>query len=97
MADAITAAGGASLLVQADATTQEGVRKVFASATRKFGAVDIAVLNVGLYKETTLAAATEADFNELFGANTRSVVFGVQECAKAMREGGRIITISSSA
>ncbi|GAA0587607.1 SDR family oxidoreductase [Streptomyces crystallinus] len=59
--------------------------------------VDIIVNNAGIGRSADLAALTEQDFDEVFAVNVRAPFFVVQEGLKRLRDGGRIINISSGA
>ncbi|OAR24630.1 3-oxoacyl-ACP reductase [Streptomyces sp. ERV7] len=59
--------------------------------------VDIIVNNAGIGRSADLAALTEEGFDEVFAVNVRAPFFIVQEGLKRLRDGGRIINISSGA
>ncbi|MFE0102025.1 SDR family oxidoreductase [Streptomyces sp. NPDC059009] len=59
--------------------------------------VDIIVNNAGIGRSSDLAALTEDGFDEVFAVNVRAPFFIVQEGLKRLRDGGRIINISSGA
>jgi 3-oxoacyl-[acyl-carrier protein] reductase len=61
------------------------------------GAVDIIVNNAGIGRTPDLASLTEDDFDEVFAVNVRAPFFIVQHALKRLRDGGRIINISSGA
>ncbi|QHY97140.1 3-oxoacyl-[acyl-carrier-protein] reductase FabG [Streptomyces sp. S4.7] len=61
------------------------------------GAVDIIVNNAGIGRSADLASLTEDGFDEVFAVNVRAPFFIVQQGLKRLRDGGRIINISSGA
>jgi 3-oxoacyl-[acyl-carrier protein] reductase len=61
------------------------------------GAVDIIVNNAGIGCSADLASLTEKGFDEVFAVNVRAPFFIVQEGLRRLRDGGRIINISSGA
>ncbi|MFC4535434.1 SDR family oxidoreductase [Sphaerisporangium dianthi] len=61
------------------------------------GAVDIIVNNAGIGRSSDLASLTEDDFDEVFAVNVRAPFFIVQQGLERLRDGGRIINISSGA
>ncbi|MFB4301325.1 glucose 1-dehydrogenase [Actinomadura sp. NTSP31] len=61
------------------------------------GAVDIIVNNAGIGRSSDLASLTEEQFDEVFAVNVRAPFFVVQEGLKRLRDGGRIINVSSGA
>ncbi|SHM71243.1 SDR family oxidoreductase [Streptomyces yunnanensis] len=60
-------------------------------------AVDIIVNNAGIAMLAALPALTEEDFDTVFAVNVRAPFFVVREGLKRLRDGGRIINISSGA
>jgi 3-oxoacyl-[acyl-carrier protein] reductase len=59
--------------------------------------VDIVVNNAAIPYSSDLASLTEAEFDRLFAVNVRAPFFIVQNALKRLRNGGRIINISSFA
>ncbi|MEV6552423.1 SDR family oxidoreductase [Streptomyces sp. NPDC051597] len=59
--------------------------------------VDIIVNNAGIGRSSDLAGLTEPDFDEVFAVNVRAPFFIVQHGLPRLRDGGRIINISSGA
>jgi len=59
------------------------------------GRLDIVVANAGVYLSKPLIENTEADYDYVFDINTRGVFFTLQEAARRVRDGGRIIAIST--
>ena len=93
--------GGRGFLVKADFAILKGVRDLFAAmdaqlekrlGTRDF---DILVNNAGLSPRATFEDATEAAFDELVAVNLKAPFFIAQQAMSRLRQGGRIINISS--
>ncbi|MCO5967682.1 glucose 1-dehydrogenase [Actinoallomurus soli] len=61
------------------------------------GRLDIIVNNAGIGRSAPLASLTEDEFDELFAVNVRAPFFIVQQGLTRLRDGGRIINISSGA
>ncbi|MFH8380584.1 SDR family oxidoreductase [Kitasatospora sp. NPDC018058] len=61
------------------------------------GGVDIIVNNAGIGRSSDLDGLTEEGFDEVFAVNVRAPFFAVEHGLKRMRDGGRIINISSGA
>ncbi|HUR03744.1 MAG TPA: SDR family oxidoreductase [Nonomuraea sp.] len=59
--------------------------------------VDIIVNNAGIGRSSDLASLTEEEFDEVFAVNVRAPFFIVQQGLSRLRDGGRIINISSGA
>jgi 3-oxoacyl-[acyl-carrier protein] reductase len=61
------------------------------------GGLDILVNNAGISGSASIDDVTPELFDRLFSVNTRSLLFVTQLGLRRMREGGRIINISSAA
>ncbi|MCO5988018.1 glucose 1-dehydrogenase [Actinoallomurus spadix] len=61
------------------------------------GRLDIIVNNAGIGRSSSLASLTEEEFDEVFAVNVRAPFFIVQQGLTRLRDGGRIINISSGA
>ncbi|MFJ3216827.1 SDR family oxidoreductase [Kitasatospora sp. NPDC086801] len=61
------------------------------------GGVDIIVNNAGIGRSADLATLTEEGFDEVFAVNVRAPFFVVQHGLRRLRDGGRIINVSSGA
>ncbi|GHH94666.1 SDR family oxidoreductase [Streptomyces capillispiralis] len=59
--------------------------------------VDILVNNAGITVPRPIAAVTEADYDRVFAINTRAPFFIIQRGLPRLRDGGRIVNISSVA
>lgn len=89
-------AGGKALAVQADVAHPTAMRILFDAAEAAFGPVDILVNNAGTMRLSPLAEATDADFEDQCAINLGGTFRGMREGAKRLRDGGRIISVSSS-
>ncbi len=94
-AQTVALCGSSSCAAQADLTQVAEVRRLFADADEAFGRLDILVNNAGDAYFSPLADVTEADFDALFALNARGVFFAMQEAARRMERGGRIVNLSS--
>ncbi len=59
--------------------------------------VDIIVNNAGIGLPVPLGEITEQDFDRVFAVNVRAPFFVVQEALGRLRDGGRIVNVSSGA
>ncbi|MER8657194.1 SDR family oxidoreductase [Mesorhizobium sp. M0847] len=92
---AIAGRGGMAIAVQADISSVSDIHRLFDEAESEFGAIDIVVANVGVAVIKPLTEATEADFDHVFGTNAKGTFFVLQEAARRVRNGGRIIAVST--
>jgi 3-oxoacyl-[acyl-carrier protein] reductase len=93
---AIARDGGSAVAIDADVADRAQIRDLFDRAIARFGGVDIVVSNAGVLKTSAVADVTEADFDQVFAVNARGAFFVLQECGRRVRDGGRIVSISSS-
>jgi 3-oxoacyl-[acyl-carrier protein] reductase len=95
LASAIERAGGRATVVQADVGRREDVERLFDEAER-LGGVDIVVANAGRVISGSIVDMRDEDFDEVFAVNARGTFFVLREAARRMRDGGRIVTISTA-
>lgn len=92
----IRGAGGKAVAIRADIANVADVRKLYADIKQQFGHVDIVVNNAGVLPPTApVAEETEQTFDQVFGL-LKGTYFSMQEAARLMADGGRIVNISSS-
>jgi 3-oxoacyl-[acyl-carrier protein] reductase len=91
----IVAQGGKATAVRADLSRPTEVARLFDDAEKAIGALSIVVASAADILLKPLAECTEEDYNRIFGANVVGVFFTLQEAAKRLREGGRIIVLST--
>jgi 3-oxoacyl-[acyl-carrier protein] reductase len=96
LVSSIEANGGQALAVQADISQVVDIRRLFQETVNRFGQLDILVNNAGIGKAAPIAEVTEEDFDAVLAINVRGVLFAMQEAARCMSDGGRIVTVSSS-
>lgn len=96
LADRIEKAGGRSITARADVTEPTAVERMFEMADVAFGGVDVLINNAGVMSLATLAETGDAAFDRLISVNLRGPFNTLRQAAKRMRNGGRIINISSS-
>lgn len=96
VAEEVRTAGGRAHLVRADMGVLDDVRRLFAEAERLAGGLDILVNNAATGRPSPIAEVTEEEFDRTFAVNAKGVFFALQEAARRMRDGGRIINISTA-
>jgi 3-oxoacyl-[acyl-carrier protein] reductase len=91
----IESRGGKAVAIQADMGKVAEARRLVRDTVRQFGRLDILVNNAGISLEKTLVETTEEEFDTIFAVNAKGPYFASQEAAKVMRDGGRIVNIST--
>ena len=59
------------------------------------GGKPVAVQNAGRFMPKSLMETTEADFDQIIALNAKGPYFAMQRAANVLREGGRIVNIST--
>jgi len=98
---AITGAGGQAFAISGDVRQVAGVEALFRSlddelAARGLSGLDILVNNAGVATGAAFAETSEAVFDENFDTNVKGLFFVTQHALARLRDGGRIINISSA-
>jgi 3-oxoacyl-[acyl-carrier protein] reductase len=92
----ITRAGGRAVAVQANVAEPADVAKLFDAAEAAHGPVGVVVNSAGIMKLSPIATARVEDFDDVFAVNVRGTFNVLQQAAKRLADGGRIITMSTS-
>lgn len=92
----ITQAGGKAISVQADVSDPEAVRRLFAATQEAFGGVDVVVSNAGIMRLAPFTQMRDADFDRMMAVNIKGSFNVLREAAQQVRDGGRLIALSSS-
>ncbi|WBB76875.1 SDR family oxidoreductase [Micromonospora sp. WMMD1128] len=97
--DRITRAGGAAYPVGAELGVDGDVETLFAGVQEHLAGqpLDILVNNAAAPPAGPLGATTRAAFDHLFAVNVRAPYFIIERALPLLRDGGRIITLSSVA
>ncbi|HLU96401.1 MAG TPA: glucose 1-dehydrogenase [Thermobifida alba] len=91
----ITDRGGNAVAVRADVAVREDVARLFAAAREAFGGVDVVVGNAGHNIVGATADLDEAEFDRVIAVNVKGMFLVLRQAAATVRDGGRIIIVSS--
>jgi len=96
---AIEAAGGAAFPLRAELGAPDAAETLWAAFDRAAGGpdteLDILVNNAGIGTSSTYAEIGAAEYDLLFAVNTRAPFFLTQAGLSRLRDGGRIINVST--
>lgn len=92
----IEGSGGRAIWVQADVSDPAAVRRLFDENDRAFGGVDAVVSNAGIMRLSPFRDMTDEHFDRMFAVNAKGSFNVLREASRRVRDGGRIITLSSS-
>lgn len=94
----IVTAGGRAIAVATDVTSAAALDALAERAVAEFGGLDIWVNNAGGSPiQAPLTQLPEAEWHATIALNLSAVFFAVRAAMKHMREGGRIVNVSSVA
>jgi len=96
LAAKIVEAGGKALTHRADVSDAAQVKRMFEAAETAFGGVDVLVNNAGIMRPATLAESNDDLIDSQLAVNLKGVINTLREAAQRLRNGGRIINLSSS-
>ncbi|WP_409307556.1 SDR family oxidoreductase [Pectobacterium sp. B1J-3] len=92
----IEKAGGKAISVQADVSDPAAVRRLFDATQEAFGGVDVVVSNAGVMRLSPFSNMTDEDFDRMMMVNFKGSFNVLRLAAQRVRDGGRIISLSSS-
>jgi 3-oxoacyl-[acyl-carrier protein] reductase len=96
LAGEIEKAGGHAITAQADVSDPAAVARLFDAAEAAYGGVDVLVNNAGIMKVARLAESDDALFDSHVAVNLKGTFNTLRQAARRLRDGGRIINLSSS-
>ncbi|MBV8630881.1 MAG: glucose 1-dehydrogenase [Silvibacterium sp.] len=91
-------AGSDGVIVQADVTKMDDIRRLIDAAYDSFGTLDILVNNAGMEKKASFTEVLEADYDQVMAVNMKGPFFLTQYFVQNLQNAkkpGRIINISS--
>lgn len=92
----IEGGSGRALAVRADVGDPQAVRGLFDATEAAFGGVDVLVNNAGIMALSAIADTDDASFDRLVAVNLKGTFNTLREAARRLRDGGRVINVSSS-
>ena len=94
--NSITKAGGKAVWLQADVRNAGQVKSLFDLAQKEYGGVDVVINNAGIMNLAPFANMTDEDFDQMMDTNIKGGFNVLREAARRVKNGGRIISTSSS-
>jgi NAD(P)-dependent dehydrogenase (short-subunit alcohol dehydrogenase family) len=95
LADAVKQIGKNVTGVQGDVAKPDDLDRLFAQIKREKGKLDIVFANAGITTMTPLGKITEEDYDSIFNANVKGLLFTVQKALPLMADGASIILNAS--
>lgn len=85
------------LAIKCDVSKKEEVDAAVEATIGKFGGIDILINNAGIFPFKSFSEMTEEDWDKVMDVNLKGIFLFSQAAAKNMKEGGKIVNISSIA
>lgn len=92
----IEAAGGRAIARQGDVADPAAVKVLFDTNHEAFGGVDVVVNNAGIMNVGLFSQMSDEAFHRMIATNMTGSFNVLREAARRTRDGGRIISLSSS-
>lgn len=97
VADEISSGGVKAIAVQADIAQENQVKELFARTVEAFGRIDAVVNSAGIMELSPIADGNTEIFDRIMATNLRGTFLVLSQAARHLREGGRIVALSTSA
>jgi 3-oxoacyl-[acyl-carrier protein] reductase len=91
----VAEAGGKAFALRADQGDLADVRRLFDEARQRLGGLDVVVINAATGLPVAIDDVTEDLYDRFMAVNAKGPFFVIQHAGRALRDGGRIIVIST--
>lgn len=88
--------GGQAVAIKANVSVSAEASALFDQATALFGGVDILINNAGIMQLSSIADTDDSSFDKQIAVNLKGTFNTLRLAANRLREGGRIVNLSSS-
>jgi 3-oxoacyl-[acyl-carrier protein] reductase len=95
VAGEVAEAGGKAFALRADQGDLDDVRRLFDAAQERLDGLDIVVINAAAGLPVAIDDVTEDVYDRFMAVNAKGPFFIIQSAGRVLRDGGRIITIST--
>ncbi|MBA2430749.1 MAG: 3-oxoacyl-ACP reductase FabG [Chthoniobacterales bacterium] len=83
------------LVIECDVTNPEQVERMMSEINEKLGGLDVLVNNSGIIRDRTMKKLTLDEFESVLRVNLTGTFNVTQKAAAVLRQGGRVINLSS--
>ncbi len=87
--------GGKAIAIKADVSQNIEVQKLVKATLKEFGSIDILINNAGITRDRSFRKMKKEEWNDVINTNLHGVYHCCKEVFPHMKEGSRIINISS--
>ncbi|CAN3363651.1 probable NADP-dependent mannitol dehydrogenase [Diutina catenulata] len=88
--------GSKAIAVQGNLEDVKEITKLFETAKKEFGGVDIAINTVGMVLKKPIMELSEKEYDHMFDVNSKVAFFFIKEAGNHLNKGGKICTIVTS-
>jgi NAD(P)-dependent dehydrogenase (short-subunit alcohol dehydrogenase family) len=92
---AVRANGTEAEVVAADLTLPSQIQSMFERIMKRFGRFDVLINNAGMIIKKPFVEIIEKEFDQMFALNAKAPFLCMQEAARRMGDGGRIVNIGT--
>jgi 3-oxoacyl-[acyl-carrier protein] reductase len=92
----VAESAGQAVAVRVDLGAPGDLRRLFDEIEKRLAGLDILVNNAGTTTVSTIAETTDEEYDRLMAVNTKAVFRTMQYAARHMRDGGRIVNLSTA-
>lgn len=92
----IKSMGGEAIYAQGDVSNARDVQRVFEATQKAFGGVDVVINSAGIMRLAPFSKMSDEDFDRMMDVNLKGGFYVLREASRRVRDGGRIVTFSSS-
>jgi 3-oxoacyl-[acyl-carrier protein] reductase len=91
----VAGVGGQAFAVRADQGSLDDLRRLYAEADERLDGLDIVVCNAASGPPAAINDVTEDHYDRFMAVNARGPFFLIQYAGRALRDGGRIVCLST--
>ncbi len=95
--ESIKADGGNAMAITCDVANKKEVDNLITKTVAEYGQLDILVNNAGIFPFVSFTEMKESDWDKVMDINLKGVFFTTQSALKVMKDGAKIVNISSIA
>ena len=93
--ETIISKGGKAHAVQADISQTDDIKRLFDETEEAVGKLQIVIANAATALIKPAIEVSEAEYDAMFDTNAKGIYFVMQEAAKRLADGGRIVVTST--
>ena len=97
LTDSIRQSGSEAMIIEADVSREDDVKRMFGEVTDRFGTLDILISNAGIEKDACLADMSLDDWRAVIEVNLTGAFLCAREAARVFLDRGVVPEVSKAA